>query len=40
MSLMFILEEKFHIGMRTVQLEGKDFFMNSIREYIGKKEVA
>ena len=40
MSLMFMLEEKFHIGMRAVRLEGKDFFMDSIRKCIGKKEVA
>lgn len=40
MSLMFMLEEQLHIGMKTVQLGGKDFLLKSVRACIEKKEVA
>lgn len=40
MSLMFMLEEQFHIGMKTAQIAGKDFLLKSVRACIAKKEVA
>lgn len=40
MSLMFMLEEKLHIGMKTVQIGGKDFLLKSVKACIEKKEVA
>lgn len=40
MSLMFMLEEQLHIGMKTAQIGGKDFLLKSVRACIEKKEVA
>ena len=34
MSLMFMLEEQLHIGMKTVQIGGKDFLLKNVRAYI------